>query len=74
VYHEQVDGLRPGLTLGPVLLIVLFAFAFILSLISAAVLAKIDEGGKEVWMKIIVGPATHVLGGLATNLAASALV
>jgi len=55
-----------------VLLIVLFACIF--SLISTAALREIDEGGKMVWMKMIVGSATHALGDLATNLAASALV
>ncbi|WP_328850987.1 hypothetical protein OG994_23410 [Micromonospora globbae] len=48
--------------------------AFIFSLISTAVLTKIDEGGKVVWTKMIVGSGTGVLGDLATNLAASALV
>ncbi|WP_157744638.1 hypothetical protein [Micromonospora viridifaciens] len=55
------------------LLITLFAFIF--SLISTAVMRKIDEGGKVVWMKMIVGSAVGILGDLATNLAAaSALV
>jgi hypothetical protein len=48
--------------------------AFILSLISTRVLTKIDEGGKVDWTKMIVGSGTSVLSGLATNLAASALV
>lgn len=72
VYYGHVDGLRPGLNLGLALPIMLLAFIF--SLISTAVLTKIDEGGKVVWTKMIVGSGTGVLGDLATNLAASALV
>ncbi|WP_176739046.1 hypothetical protein [Micromonospora matsumotoense] len=48
--------------------------AFILTLISTAVLAETDGEGKVIPVKLIVGSATCVLGGLATNLAASALV
>lgn len=48
--------------------------AFILTLISTAVLAEPDGEGKVISMKSIVGSAACVLGGLATNLAASALV
>ncbi|MFG1774866.1 hypothetical protein ACGFIG_00335 [Micromonospora sp. NPDC049048] len=54
------------------LLIMLLACIF--SLISAAALTEIDGGGKMVWIKMIVGSVTCVLSGLATNLAASALV
>jgi hypothetical protein len=73
VYHVRwADGLRPGLILVPVLLFMLSAFIF--ALISTAVLTEPDGEGKVVWMKMIVSSATCVLSGLATNLAASALV
>lgn len=48
--------------------------AFIFTLISTTVLPETDEGSKVVWLKRIVSSATCVLGNLATNLAASALV
>lgn len=69
MYHRGIDGLRPGLKLGPVLPMLL-AFAF--SLISTVMQSKIDEGGEVIWM--VVGSAACVISGLATNLAASALV
>ncbi|MBQ1029914.1 hypothetical protein KBX26_07830 [Micromonospora sp. C97] len=60
------------MSLGLALPIMLLAFTC--SLISTAFLTKINEGGKVVWTKMIVGSSTGVLGDLATNLAASALV